>query len=193
LNGKPLIYASMGTLVNGLEYVFRAILDAVEPFTEMQVVLSVGSNIDPEKLGTIPANPIVVRSAPQIELLKQAALCITHAGLNTTLESLAQGMPMVAIPISYDQPGVAARIAYHGVGEVLELGDLTAENLSELIQRVLSDSSYRESAQYFQWIIDETQGLDVAADAIERVLGDTRLLNSPMNRVNGRQCRCLSL
>jgi zeaxanthin glucosyltransferase len=100
---------------------------------------------------------------------------------------------MVAIPISYDQPAVAARIAYHGVGEVLELGDLTAESLSELIHRVLSDSSYRESAQYFQWIIDETQGLDMAADAIERVLGDTRLLNSPMNRVNGRQCRCLSL
>jgi zeaxanthin glucosyltransferase len=94
LNGKPLMYASMGTLVNGLEYVYRAILGAVEPFTEMQVVLSVGSNIYPEKLGTIPANPIVVPSAPQIELLKQAALCITHAGLNTTLESLAQRVPI---------------------------------------------------------------------------------------------------
>jgi len=46
----------------------------------MQVVLSIGRNLDPEDLGSIPSNTIVVRVAPQIELLKRAALCITHAG-----------------------------------------------------------------------------------------------------------------
>jgi UDP-glucoronosyl and UDP-glucosyl transferase len=81
----------------------------------MQVVLSVGRNVNPGDLERIPPNTIVVRIAPQIELLKRAALCITHAGLNTALEALAQGVPMAAIPIGYDQPGVAARIAYHGV------------------------------------------------------------------------------
>jgi zeaxanthin glucosyltransferase len=69
--------------------------------------------------GPVPSNVIVVDQAPQIELLKRATLCITHAGLNTALESLAYGVPMVAIPIGYDQFGVAARIAYHGVGESL--------------------------------------------------------------------------
>lgn len=39
-----------------------------------------------------------VRTAPQIELLKRASLCITHAGLNTALQALAQGVPMVANP-----------------------------------------------------------------------------------------------
>jgi zeaxanthin glucosyltransferase len=47
-----------------------------------------------------------------LELLKRATVCITHAGLNTVLESLAQGVPQLAIPITYDQPGVAARIAH---------------------------------------------------------------------------------
>ena len=105
LNGKPLIYASLGTLVNGLDHVYKTILEAVGKLPDVQVVLSIGTNIDPDRLEPIPLDTIIVRKAPQIELLKRAALCITHAGLNTTLESLAQGVPMVAIPIAFDQPG----------------------------------------------------------------------------------------
>ena len=98
LSCEPLVFASMGTLVNGLEYVYRTILDAVRSLYGIQVVLSVGRNIDLDDLGPIPSNTLVVSSAPQIELLKRAAVCITHAGLNTALEALAQGVPMVAIP-----------------------------------------------------------------------------------------------
>jgi len=172
LTGKPLIYASMGTLVNGLNNVYSTILEAVGEFPEMQVVLSVGRNLDPGELGSIPSNTIVVRIAPQIELLKRAALCLTHAGLNTTLEALAQGVPMVAIPIGYDQPGVAARIAYHGVGEFVEIGSLTARSLSELIVKVTANPNCRDKARWFQKVLAETRGLDVAADIIERAFGE---------------------
>lgn len=171
LTGEPLIYASMGTLVNGLDHVFKAILEAARMFPEHQLVLSVGSNISINDLGLIPSNAIVVPKAPQIELLKRAALCITHAGLNTALESLAQGVPMVAIPIGFDQPGVAARIAHHRVGEFVEVGDLTVERLSELIQRVRRNPSYRMRARHLQKVIGQTRGLDVAAYMIERAFG----------------------
>jgi MGT family glycosyltransferase len=171
LTGQPLIYASMGTLVNGLDHVYATILEAVSGFPEMQAVLSVGRNVNPNDLGPIPANIIVVSTAPQIELLKRAALCITHAGLNTTLEALAQGVPLVAIPIGYDQPGVAARIAYHQVGEFVEIGDLTARRLSELIAKVTTNRNYRDKAGWFQKILAETRGLDMASDIIERVFG----------------------
>jgi zeaxanthin glucosyltransferase len=172
LTGQPLIYASMGTLVNGLKNVYSAILEAVGEFPEMQVVFSVGRNVDPGDLGPIPSNTIVVGIAPQIELLKRAALCITHAGLNTALEALAQGVPMVAIPIGYDQPGVAARIAHHGVGEFVEIGNLTARRLSELIVKVTGNLNYRDKARRFQKILAQTRGLDIAADIIERVFGE---------------------
>jgi MGT family glycosyltransferase len=148
--------------------VYKHILEAVEPLEDVQVVLSVGKNIKPESLGSIPSNTIVVRSAPQIELLKRAALCITHAGLNTTLESLAHGVPMVAIPIGYDQPGAAARIAHHGTGEFIEVNQLTTERLRALIENVLQDPRYRERAKYFQKVIAKTRGLDVAANIIEQ-------------------------
>lgn len=172
LTGEPLIYASLGTLVNGLEHVYKAILRAVAKLPKVQVVLSIGTNVNPDELGPIPSNTLVLRSAPQIELLTRAALCITHAGLNTTLESLAQGVPMVAIPIAYDQPGVAARIAHHGVGEFLDLQDLTIERLSALIQKVMKNNSYRDKARRFQKVIAQTRGLEVAADVIEQTFRD---------------------
>jgi MGT family glycosyltransferase len=178
LNGKPLIYASLGTLVNGLDHIYRTILEATQRLPGVQLVLSVGNNIDLDDLGPIPSNAIVVRKAPQIELLKYAAVCITHAGLNTALESLAQGVPMVAVPIAYDQPGVAARISHHGVGEFLEVDKLTVDHLLELIHKVLSNPGYRDKARYFQKVIAETQGLDLAADVVEQVL-QTALNHEP--------------
>lgn len=168
LNGKPLIYASMGTLVNGLRNVYGTILEAASQFPEMQMVLSVGRNFNPDDLGQIPSNTIVVRAAPQIDLLKRAALSITHAGLNTALEALAQGVPMVAIPVGFDQPGVAARIAYHGVGEFIEVGNLTTRRLSDLIAKIKENPKYRNKAGWFQKILSETSGLEVAADVVER-------------------------
>ena len=75
---------------------------------------------------------------------------------------------MIAIPIGYDQPGVAARIAHHGVGEFMEVEHLTAEALSDRIRGVLSDPRYRIRAQHFAGVIAQTHGLDLAADVIEQ-------------------------
>ncbi len=168
LDGRPLVYASLGTLVNGLASIYKTILPAVGRMPEIQVVLAKGTNIERADLGPIPSNVIVVDQAPQIELLKRATLCITHAGLNTALESLAHGVPMVAIPIAYDQFGVAARVAYHRVGESLGLDRLSVDALHALIQRVLNTPSYHQKAQYFKNIIAQRRGLDVAAETIER-------------------------
>lgn len=167
LDGRPLVYASLGTLVNGHDTIYKTILSAVGRIPEIQVVLSKGMNIELADLGPVPANVIVVDKAPQLEILKRTVLCITHAGLNTVLESLAEGLPLVAIPIAYDQFGVALRIAHHGVGEFLEIENLSADGLEGLIRKVLSTPAYRDKAQYFKTVITERRGLEVAAEAIE--------------------------
>ena len=66
--------------------------------------VSVGEQVDPKQIGPVPNNAIIVKRAPQLELLKRASVCITHAGLNTVLESLAQGVPQVAIPVTMISP-----------------------------------------------------------------------------------------
>src|SRR5262245_32428333 len=166
LTREPLIYASMGTILNGRVDVFRAILAAVTKNKNLQLVLSIGDQIDPEQIGPIPKNAIVVKRAPQLELLKQATACITHAGLNTVLESLVQGVPQLAIPVTYDQPGVAARIAHNKTGAVTSLDKLTADHLAFLLNEVLTDPTYRENARKLQEAIREANGLSLADDVI---------------------------
>ena len=174
LTGEPLIYASMGTMLDGLADVYSMIIAATAKHKGFQLVLSVGDGIDPEQMGALPSNTILVERAPQLELLKRASVCITHAGLNTVLEALAQGVPQVAIPVTVDQPGVAARIAEKKTGLVVPLKKLIVSHLSLLIDQVLNEPTYRDNARYFQKIIAETNGLSVAADLVEESLGVTK-------------------
>jgi zeaxanthin glucosyltransferase len=171
LTGEPLIYASMGTILNGRVDVFRTIVAALAKHKDVQLVLSIGDQIDPKQVGRVPSNTIIVKRAPQLDLLKQASVCITHAGLNTVLESLAQGVPQVAIPVTFDQPGVAARIMDKQTGVVTSLDKLTPNHLSDLLNEVLTNSSYRKNARNLQSAIAEANGLAIAADLVEESLG----------------------
>jgi zeaxanthin glucosyltransferase len=173
LTGEPLVYASMGTILNGRLDVFRTIVAALANHRGLQLVLSVGDQVDPEQIGRVPNNAVIVKRAPQLELLKRTSVCITHAGLNTVLESLAQGVPQVAIPVTYDQPGVAARIAHRQTGVVTSLDKLTADHLSTLLNEVLHDPIYRDNARKLQKAIAEANGLSAAADLVEECLGVT--------------------
>ncbi len=137
LDGRPLVYGSMGTLQNGSEHIFKAIAEACSTLG-YQLALSMGGNREPSELGPLAGDPIVVRYAPQLEVVKRAAVVVTHAGLNTTLESLAEGVPLVAIPQGNDQPGVAARIAHHNAGVVISLRKLSAKRLRSAIEAVLT-------------------------------------------------------
>jgi zeaxanthin glucosyltransferase len=170
LTGAPLVYASMGTILNGRVDVFRTVVAALAKNPGVQLVLSVGDRTNPKDLGPVPKNAIIMQRTPQLEVLKRASVCITHAGLNTVLESLAQGVPQVAIPVTFDQPGVAARIAYHKTGAVTSLDKLTPEHLSDLLNQVLEDPSYRNNARRIQMAISEANGLSVAADLVDRNL-----------------------
>ncbi|NEO80273.1 glycosyltransferase [Moorena sp. SIO4G3] len=169
LTGKPLIYASMGTLQNRLLWIFQRIAKACVGL-DAQLVITLGGAASPESLPELPGNPIVVSYAPQLELLQKATLTITHAGMNTTLESLSNGVPMVAIPIANDQPGVAARIAWTGTGEVIPLGKVRVEKLKNAIKRVLTEDSYKNNAFRLQEAIRRAGGVSRAADIIEQVV-----------------------
>jgi len=83
------------------------------------------------------------------------------------LESLAQGVPQIAIPVTYDQPGVAARIAHKKTGVVMSLDKLAVDRLASVLNEVLTDATYRENARKLQKAIADANELSVAADLIE--------------------------
>jgi MGT family glycosyltransferase len=169
LDGRPLVYASLGTLQNGSEEVFRIIAEGCAGLP-VQLIISLGGGIDRERLGVLSGDPIVVKYAPQLELVKRSAAVITHAGINTALESLSEGVPLVCIPLGNDQPGVASRVAARGAGVVVPPLRLTAKRLRSALRAVLEDESYRAAARKLQASIQQIDGLGQAADIVEDAL-----------------------
>lgn len=169
LTGQRLIYASLGTLQNLLLWVFHDIAEACADL-DVQLVISLGGSGDLNSLSQLPGSPLVVKYAPQLQLLQKATLAITHAGLNTALEALSFGVPMVAIPIANDQPGVAARIAWTGTGEVVPLRHLKPLRLKTVVTKVLNNPSYKENAIRLQCAIRQAGGVRRAADIIEQAI-----------------------
>src|SRR4029077_15954090 len=96
--------------------------------------------------GDLPGDPVVVGYAPQLDLISRSALTISHGGLNTALESLARGVPLVVLPVAYDQPGVGARVGGAGVGRSIPVGRLTVDRLRDAVRAVLGEPAYRERA-----------------------------------------------
>jgi MGT family glycosyltransferase len=172
LDGRPLIYASLGTLQNRITSAFRTIAEACAGL-DAQLVISTGRGVAPEALGELPGRPVVVSYAPQLELLGLAALAVTHAGLNTVLDALSLGVPMVAVPVANEQPGIAARVAWLGAGEALPpLERLTPGAMRSAISRVLREPSYRQAARRIQSSIRESGGAPRAAELIETELAN---------------------
>ncbi|RUT04075.1 putative UDP-glucosyltransferase YjiC [Dulcicalothrix desertica PCC 7102] len=168
LTGQPLIYASMGTILNPLT-LFQQIAEAYVGL-DAQLIISLGGSAKPESLAKLAGSPLVVEYAPQLELLQKAAVGITHGGLNSTLECLSNGVPMVVIPSVNDQPGVAARVAWAGCGEALPIKSVTVSKLRTAIQKVLMENSYKQNALKLQSCIRHAGGVSRAVDIIEQAV-----------------------
>ena len=109
------MYATLGTIFNRATRVFRAILDALrdEP---VELVLTVGRNVDPRELGEQPPHVHIERYVPQSLILPYCSAVITHAGFNTTMASLGHGLPVCCLPLGGDQGVNAVRCTQLGVG-----------------------------------------------------------------------------
>jgi zeaxanthin glucosyltransferase len=167
LDGRPLVYASLGSLQGGRRELFAAIAEACAPL-DVQLVITHGHQLDERAASGFAGDPIVVPYAPQRELLGRARLAIFHAGMNTVLDALEAGVPMVVIPLAFEQPGIAARVGWHGAGEVVPLAAASAERIRSATRRVLSDPSYREAAQRIGAQLPEAGGLARAVRIIQQ-------------------------
>jgi len=173
LSGRPLVYASLGTVQNRTRGVFHTIAAACAG-QDVQLVLSLGGGGKADDYRGLPGSPLVVAYAPQLELLARARLTITHAGLNTVLESLGNGVPLVATPITNDQPGVAARIVWTKTGVVVPVGGSNVKRLRAAVRAVLDEDIYRRQATRLKAAIHAGGGAQRAADIVEQVIATGR-------------------
>jgi MGT family glycosyltransferase len=175
LDGRPLIFASMGTVRSkrNLE-IFQKISLACSDI-DAQLIMSLGRlSEDTQKLASallpLPNNQILVGFAPQVELLNRASLLITHAGVNTVLEAIAREVPMIALPRNVDHPAMATRIQYAGIGLRASITKFQPLELRTMIDQVLSESRSKERLRVVRQDLERCGGVDRAADLIEAQL-----------------------
>lgn len=162
---RKLIYISLGTINNNYSDFYQKCFEAFRE-TEFQIIMSVGNKTDIGTLGIIPDNFIVRSYIPQLEVLKQADIFISHGGLNSVSEALFYGVPIIAVPITSDQPAVAKRLTELGAGLELRMEDMTPDLLRECVSAVLSDQKYRNESVIIGESFINSGGYKKAADEI---------------------------
>ncbi len=161
LDGRPLVYGSLGTLQGSKHALFGHFVDACEAL-DVQLVLSHGHALAPAAAAALSRRAIVVDYAPQQELLARATMALTHAGLNTVLDALSCGVPLVAVPLAFEQPAIAARIAWTGCGRIVPYRRADSR-LRPALRQVLADRTMRAAAARMRASIEAAGGAVRAA------------------------------
>jgi MGT family glycosyltransferase len=169
LDGRPLVYVSFGTIHNpGLAF-FQACVAALGG-ADAQVVLVLSPGVTAAELGDVPENFFVLPTgtAPQLRLLERAAVFITHGGGGGMREGAWQGVPMIAVPQTYEQEILSARLAEQGAGLMLEPADVTPATVHASVERVLAGETFRARARELAVESRAAGGAARAADAVLR-------------------------
>lgn len=168
-DGRPLVFCSLGTLQGSRVGLFRKVAGACQRLG-IRLLLTQGGHGCVNAATDLPGDPLVYDWVPQEAVLKHSDLIVCHSGVNTVLEPLAEGVPMVLMPLAFEQGAIAARMEHAGVARVLSFRS-SAKQLAKAIAEVRKDPAFRARARQVQREMREAGGAVRAADLIEQTLG----------------------
>ncbi|WP_062013228.1 glycosyltransferase [Aureimonas sp. AU4] len=168
-NGRPLVFASFGTLQGHRLGLFRRIAAACRRLGTRLAIAHCGL-LTAAEAASLDAD-LVTDFLPQRAILREADVCVTHGGLNTAMDALEMGVPCLAIPFGFDQPGVAARLAYRGAGLALPHRGLTISRVETALARLLADPGFALAARRIGADIRSGGGCARAAAIAEGLVG----------------------
>ena len=161
-----LIYISMGTVNNDMMPLYKRCLSALAD-TDYQVIMSVGDFVSIEAFGKLPENISVFSQVDQIAVLQQADVFVSHCGMNSVSESLFFGVPLVMLPQTAEQRGVAERVYQLGAGIKLIKADRSS--IKNAIEEIFADGAYKQKAAEISVGFRHCPGAKGAADKIMQV------------------------
>jgi MGT family glycosyltransferase len=160
-----LIYLSLGSLGAGDVELMQRLIDLLGDTTH-RVLVSMGPQ---HELLRLAGNMAGAEFLPQVSVLPQVDLVITHAGNNTVTECLHFGRPMLALPIFWDQHDNATRVEETGFGARLDTYHFEDSELTTAIDRLLADDAMSKRLESVSSRLQATSGAERAADLIERL------------------------
>ena len=163
---EKLIYISMGTVNNDMMPLYKTCITALAD-TEYQVIISIGNLVSINEFGELPENISVYEHVDQIAVLQVADIFLSHCGMNSVNESLYFGVPLLMLPQTAEQGGVAERVCQLGAGIKLKKTDRVS--ILNAINKLLLMGSYKENAMKISCSFKQCSGSKGAADKIEQV------------------------
>lgn len=167
-DARPLLFCSIGTLQGSRAGLFRAVAEAAAGI-DATLLIAHGGLLPDREIARLPGRPIVRPYVPQRAVLARASAAITHAGFNTVMDALTYAVPMVALPITFEQPATGARLERAGVAKVLQRRR-TPKRVRSALEDVLGDEGFRTNAGSLQAEIASAGGVRRAADILEAAL-----------------------
>lgn len=160
---KPLVYFSLGSLGSADVSLMNRVIEALATMP-INVIVSKGPLHDEIEL---PDNMWGAEFLPQVSIIPQVDLVITHGGNNTVTESMHFGKPMILLPLFWDQYDNAQRVHERGFGKRLPTYEFTADEMRQTVTELLENTELRERLDKIGASIRERNGLQRAADLIE--------------------------
>ncbi|MBC6972515.1 glycosyl transferase [Bacillus sp. Xin] len=165
LNKTRVIYISLGTIMNNQPDFYQKCFTALKDL-RVKVVLNIGKQLKAEQLKDIPDNFIVRNYVPQLDILRQTDLFISHCGMNSTNESLYFEVPLVMLPIINDQHTIAERVKELGAGTMLNIQQLSVEDIKEAVNEMLRNPIYKKNTKKISQSFRNAGGYARAANEI---------------------------
>ncbi|SEW18204.1 glycosyltransferase, MGT family [Chitinophaga sp. YR573] len=167
LGDVPRILVSIGTTFDHTykKEFFQKVIEALGNEPVSVVVVS-----DPSLFEEWPDNFVVQERIPQLELLPHLDAVVCHGGHNTVCESLSHGLPLVVIPIAYDQSHVAGRVIQVESGVRLNYKRFKAAHLHTAVWEILRNPAYKEAAKRIQSSFEQSGGAATAANLLEELV-----------------------
>ena len=172
---RRLIYCSLGTFWKAHRSFFDRLLDCMRCREDWVLVIGLGGKSSPADFCDLPDNVVPLRFAPQVEILKSADCAINHGGITSINEAIQMGVPMVVFSTNHvDQPGCAARVAFHRLGTVGDIERDQPETIQENIENAMSDRNIQANIASMRDKFDEAKSSQVAESVIEQVVNQRR-------------------
>jgi MGT family glycosyltransferase len=162
-NRDKLIYISMGTVNNDMMTFYKSCISALAN-TDYQIIMSVGNLVAIEDLGELTENISVFPHVDQIAVLKQSDVFVSHCGMNSVSESLYFQVPLVMLPQTTEQKGVAQRVLELGAGIKPDRADGTA--VLNAVNKIFNNITYKQNAVKISEGFKNCSGAKGAADKI---------------------------
>ena len=167
---RPLVYATLGTVFNDPTYdlPFFPSIQAGLHDAPVDLLMTVGPNVDPNYLGEQRTGVHVARYVSQRAVLERCAVVICHGGYGTLLEAIDAAVPLIVVPFGADQHINAATVERLGIGLIISEEAMTPQVAHAAVERLLDEGSAQR--QRIEALRDAWRALPGPAEAANTVL-----------------------